>query len=107
MVGRERLTKAVSTLYLQWQNATTDTSKIVILNRGVANYAGSRPEKKTRRLHVRRCAPHSWCRRGLALPGGGLAQAGEQPNSPDTPASDASQQVQYLTKHPRLAVSEA
>jgi hypothetical protein len=29
----------------------------------------------------------------LALPGGGLAQAGEQPNSPDTPASDASQQV--------------
>jgi len=29
----------------------------------------------------------------LALPGAGLAQAGEQPNSPDTPASDASQQV--------------
>ncbi|EMA23258.1 MULTISPECIES: hypothetical protein [Haloarcula] len=29
----------------------------------------------------------------LALPGGGLAQAGEQPNSPDTPASDDSQQV--------------
>ena len=29
----------------------------------------------------------------LALPGGGLAQAGEQPNSPDTPASDASQQI--------------
>ena len=29
----------------------------------------------------------------LALPGGGLAQAGEQPNSPDTPASESSQQV--------------
>jgi len=29
----------------------------------------------------------------LALPGGGLTQAGEQPNSPDTPASDTSQQV--------------
>ncbi|MFC6756299.1 MULTISPECIES: hypothetical protein [Haloarcula] len=29
----------------------------------------------------------------LALPGGGLAQAGEQPNSPDTSESDPSQQV--------------
>ncbi|MDQ2074928.1 hypothetical protein RBH20_20610 [Haloarcula sp. H-GB4] len=29
----------------------------------------------------------------LALPGGGLAQTGEQPNSPDTPGSDDSQQV--------------
>ncbi|MFD1687515.1 hypothetical protein [Halobellus litoreus] len=29
----------------------------------------------------------------LALPGGGLAQAVEQPNSPDTPASDPSQQT--------------
>ena len=29
----------------------------------------------------------------LALPGGSLAQAGEQPNSPDTPASGSSQQV--------------
>jgi len=29
----------------------------------------------------------------LALPDGGLSQAGEQPNSPDAPASDPSQQV--------------
>jgi hypothetical protein len=29
----------------------------------------------------------------LALPGGGLAQAGDNPNSPDTPASESSQQV--------------
>lgn len=29
----------------------------------------------------------------LAIPGGGLAQAGEQADSPGTPASDASQQV--------------
>ncbi|TKX71994.1 hypothetical protein EXE40_05815 [Halorubrum sp. GN11GM_10-3_MGM] len=29
----------------------------------------------------------------LALPGGGLAQVGEQPNSPGTTASDASQQA--------------
>jgi hypothetical protein len=30
---------------------------------------------------------------GLALPGGGLAQVGEQPDSPGTTASDASRQV--------------
>ena len=29
----------------------------------------------------------------LALPGGGLAQAGEQPDSPGTAASDPSQQI--------------
>ncbi|QZX99130.1 hypothetical protein [Halobaculum rubrum] len=29
----------------------------------------------------------------LALPGGGLAQAGEQPDSPDSTASEASQRV--------------
>lgn len=29
----------------------------------------------------------------LALPGGGLAQAGEQPDSPDSTASEAPQQV--------------
>jgi len=30
---------------------------------------------------------------GLAIPGGGLTQAGEQADSPETSASDASQQV--------------
>ena len=64
MLGRERLTTTVFTRYLQWQDATTDRSKIPILNREVANHARSRPAKQTRHLHARRCAPHSRYRRG-------------------------------------------
>jgi len=37
---------------------------------------------------------------GLAIPGGGLAQAGEQADSPETPASNASQQVAADTPTP-------